>query len=254
MKHVFWIILSGFLAAALFAQEDAETASADAITAYVKIINACETSLAERWRAGLDFRFKKQNLATDVRIGEQGPYRKVEITGRDRLLVYRHGESRASLQLPANLENGGFYTLVLTGLIGDPADSLKAEILRDYPLGDKSASPEQARVTILNAVAKFPVSLSIGEGHPQILPIGTQREITQAVGQGDLAIWFKNKDGEPRKIGASLQMDGGETYTVVIYPSAERPDRPAVFRFSPTLERRQRLAHEKYQAETAAAN
>ncbi len=76
--------------------------------AFVKIMNACDTSQNERWRTGLDLKFKDQTIGKDIRLGERGPTGKISFTGRDFIEVFRRGDDSGPLvRVPANLKAGG---------------------------------------------------------------------------------------------------------------------------------------------------
>lgn len=206
--------------------------------AYVKIFNACDTSQPERWRTGLDLNFKGNTIGRDIRIGERGPVGKITFTGKDAIEVYRSGDDAHVLaSVPALLQPGGSYTLVVIGKIEASTSDLNVSVIEEFPIPPQSKRPDQCRVILLNAVESFPVALSVGKEFRQPLPFGEQREVFLVPGGVDLGIWFNDSKGIRRRLQAGMIATAGGNYTAVIHPSEERSDRPSLFRSSATEDR-----------------
>jgi hypothetical protein len=199
--------------------------------AYVKIINACDTSQPERWRTGLDLKFKGKPIGRDIRLGERGPVGKISFTGKDVIEVYRQGDdSHALASVPALLKRGGLYTLVVMGEIGTSSANLRVVVVEEYPLPQSSERPGLCRVILLNAVQAYPVSLSIGKDLPQVLTSGEQKEMFLPPGEIDIGLWFTDTKGIRQRLQAGMVAHAGGNITAVVHPSKERADRPSFFR------------------------
>ena len=199
--------------------------------AYIKIINACDTTQPERWRTGLDLKFKGKPIGRDIRLGERGPIGKISFTGKDVIEVFRQGDDTQALaSVPALLKGGGFYTLVIMGQIGASSADLKVAVVEEYPLPPSSERPGLCRVDLLNAVQAYPVSLSIGKDPPQPLTFGERKEIFLPPGEIDLGLWFTDSKGVRQRLQAGMVAQAGGNITAVVHPSEERADRPGFFR------------------------
>ncbi len=199
--------------------------------AYIKIINACDTTQPERWRTGLDLKFKGKAIGRDIRSGERGPIGKISFTGKDVIDVYRQGDDTHALaSVPALLKRGGMYTLVVMGEIGTSSADLKVVVVEEHPLPPSSERPGLCRVNLLNAVKAYPVALSIGKEPPQALTYGEQNVIFLSPGEIDLGLWFTDSKGIRQRLQAGMVALAGGNFTAVIHPSEERADRPSFFR------------------------
>ena len=201
--------------------------------AYVKIINACDTSQAKRWETGLDLKFKNRSIGQDIRMGERGPIAKITFTGKDIIEVYRNGDdSHALASVPALLKKGGIYSLVVMGQIEASSADLNVAVIEEFPLPPESERPGQCRLVLLNAVRSYPVSLSVGNAAPLQLQFGQQKEVFLSPGKIDLGLWFTDSKGNKQRLQAGMIAEPGGNFTAVVHPSEERSDRPALFRFS----------------------
>lgn len=233
LRHLSLYLVTA-LSAVVGASAQSEPSASDAEKpkdAFIKIVNACDTAQPERWRTGLDLTFKGSLIGRDIRAGERGPIGKISFTGKDVIEVYKSGEStRALASVPATLKAGGFYTLVTFGNIEAELSNVRVIAVEEYPLAPASERPGQCRVVFLNTIASYPISLSVGKDAPRPLPFGEITEMFFSPGEVDLGIWFRDPKGEMRRLQSGLIAEAGGNYTAVIHPSAERSDRPSLFR------------------------
>ncbi len=236
------IFLFGFCASACLLQAQTQSGPTDddkPRDAYVKIINACDTSQTERWKTGLDLKFKNRPIGQDIRLGERGPIGKISFTGKDVIDVYRNGDdSRALASVPALLKRGGFYTLVVMGQIEAATADLSVLVIEEFPLPPESDRPGQCRVTFVNSIQKYPVSLSVGDDPPIQLPFGQGKELFLSPGEVDLGLWFTDSKGKKQRLQAGMIAEPGANYTAVVHPSEERSDRPSLLRSNAVEDRR----------------
>lgn len=239
IRYMRWIcLLSAFSNSLLHSQTGGNSPGDEKMKdAYVKIVNACDTSQPERWRTGLDLKFKDQAIGRDIRLGERGPIGKISFVGRDLIDVYRHGDSRVLASVPARLQAGGIYTLVVMGSLEANSADLKVEVIEEFPLPPESERPGQCRVVFLNAVKSYPVSISVGKETPLTLAFGEKRELFLNPGEQDLGLWFRDSKGAPQRLQAGMVAETGANYTAVLHPSEERSDRPSLFRFNAVEDR-----------------
>jgi hypothetical protein len=199
--------------------------------AWIKILNVCDTAQPERWRTGLDLRFQDQTIGGDIRIGETGPVGKIAFTGKDFIEVFRHGtDAEPLVRVPANLKAGGHYSLVIMGELNAGSANLDVRVIEEYPIPQESLRPGHCRVQLLNAVQKFPVAVEINRQKLAPIAFGEIREVFLLPGEMDIGLVFTDARGETRRLQSGLVARPGDHYTAVIHPSAERSDRPDLFR------------------------
>lgn len=199
--------------------------------AAIKILNVCDTAQPERWRTGLDLKFKDRTVGTDIRLGESGPVGKISFAGKDFIEVFRHGmDSQPLVRVPAHLKAGGVYTLVIMGQLDEGSSNLDVRVIEEFPIPKESIRPGRCRVQFLNAVQKFPVAVEMNRQKPAPIAFGEIREVFPAPGELELGLLFPDQRGETRRLQAGLLAKAGDNYTAVIHPSAERSDRPELFR------------------------
>ncbi|MEI6033482.1 MAG: hypothetical protein WCS65_04255 [Verrucomicrobiae bacterium] len=235
MKQLLLQILScslAVLAANVLARAQAPAAKSERSSeATVKILNVCDTAQLERWRTGLDLKFMGRAIGKDIRLGESGPAGKISFAGKDSLEVFRHGPDAPPLaRVPANFKPGGKYAFVIMGQLDAGSAALEVRAIEEFPIPPESLRPGRCRVQILNAVQKFPVTLEILQQKSAPMAFGEIRELFFLPGKLDLALLFPDARGETARIPASLLAKAGDSYTLVIHPSAERPDRPDLAR------------------------
>ena len=199
--------------------------------AWIKILNVCDTAQPERWRTGLDLRFQDQTIGRDIRLGETGPAGEIAFTGKDFIEVFRHGTDAHPLaRVPANLNAGGHYTLVIMGELEVGSANLDVRVIEEYPIPQESLRQGQCRVQLLNAVQKFPVAVEINKQKLAPMAFKEIREVFLLPGEMDIGLLFTDARGETRRLQSGLVAKPGDHYTAVIHPSAERSDRPDFFR------------------------
>lgn len=224
-----------------FAGQAAEPSSSKSVNpevAYVRILNGCDTSQAERWRTGVDLKFKEALIGSDIRLGESGPLEKISFSGRDTIDVYRAGNyTRAIAGVPATLQKGGFYTLVVMGNLERDSASIQVAVVQESPLPPESVRSGFCRMVLVCTVSDYPVAFSVGQGPPQKLLFGEQREFFLPPGEMDFGVWFVDSDGKTKRIQAGLSARAGANLTTVIHPSPGSPRRPAFCRIYGGVER-----------------
>ena len=222
------------------------SASEKPADAFIKIMNACDTSQEDRWRTGLDLKFKDRTIGSDIRLGERGPVGKIAFTGRDFIEVFRHDENSAPLaRVPATLKAGGSYTLVVVGRLEAGSAALDVRVVEEYPIPDESRHKGSCRLQLLNAVEKYPVAIGINKDKPVRMPFGELREFLLSPGTIDIGLFFSDSHGETRRLQAGMIAEQGGNFTAVILPSAERSDRPDFVRFNAAAARPKSAAHEE---------
>jgi len=239
----------GLLLASLSFAQTPDTDAPKPEDAYVRILNGCDTSQSERWRTGVDLKFKDKIIGADIRLGEKGPLGKISFIGRDTIDVYRHGDSSQSIaSVPAKLQQGGFYTLVVLGDLEASSADLKVAVVQEFPLAQESQRSGQCRIVLINTVSAYPVGLSIGNNPPQKLPYGEVKELFLPPGELDLGLWFTDKTGKSKRLQAGMIAEAGANFTAIVHPSQERSDRPAFFRIN---SREDRAMIQEVEAEAA---
>lgn len=243
------LLISAFFVKAGFSQEPGPTPT----TASVTVINCAETSLPERWRASLDVQFKKEWLARDIRLGERSPYRQITYTGDGMLEIFLHGNPTAVLKVPVSFESGGMYSLLILGSIEANQAELRAKVIKEFPVEEGVIRPGLARLVIVNAISSYPILFSVGEDSPKLLPVGQDVSAYVKPGEHPISMWFPFKDGKPRRIVSAIIAEPNSSYTLAIYGSQERADRPAMFR-SHSKEDKQNLDDEAEAAKESAVS
>ncbi len=216
----------------------AASAATGAQMAHIKILNVCDTSQADRWRTGVDLRFRERTIGRDIRIGERGPVGRILFTGKDLIEVFRSGgDPRPLLRVPAALKASGVYTLIVMGQLESAA--LDVRVVEEYPIPQESIRPGQCRVQLLNALEKFPVQVEINRQRAPALAFGETCEIFLTPGEVEISLLFPNATGGISRLESGMLAKPGDNYTLVIHPSAERSDRPELFRANAAAERRE---------------
>lgn len=241
------LVLLATISSATLAQETKPGSSMEKPQdAFIKILNACDTAQGERWRTGLDLRFKDRTIGSDIRIGERGPHGKISFTGKDFIEVFRHGADTLPLaRVPANLKPGGAYALVVLGQLDAGSAKLDVRIVEEYPLPDEDQLKGSCRLQLLNAVEKYPIAIGINKEKSIRLPFGELREFVFSPGAIDIGLFFSDSRGVTRRLQSGMVAEKGGNYTAVIFPSAERSDRPDIVRYNAASERPKIQAHDE---------
>ncbi|MEI6071600.1 MAG: hypothetical protein WCS31_07395 [Verrucomicrobiae bacterium] len=204
--------------------------------ASIKILNACDTAQPDRWRTGLDLKFKDRAIGRDIRIGERGPVGRISFTGKDFIEVFRHGEdSRPLARVPATLK-AGCYTIVVVGQLDADSSSVDVQVIEEFPIPQESLRPGQCRVQLLNAVRKFPVAVEINGRKLAPIACGEIRELFFPPGEMDIVLLFSDLRGGIGRLQSGMLAKAGDNCTAVIQPSAERSDRPELTRANAAAE------------------
>lgn len=207
--------------------------------AYVTVVNCCETDMDERWRASLDVKFKDQWLARDLRIGERSAHRPLEMDGQGEVEIFLHGSGERLARLPARFEPDSSSSIILTGRISSNRQNVEALVLEDYPVPSSKVRSGQARLQIVNTINSYPVQISFGESRPQPLAANSTSEIYIPAGDTEVGLWFPFRNSGTRKTVSGLVAENGASYTLAIYASDARPDRPSLYASNPATDRRE---------------
>jgi hypothetical protein len=206
--------------------------------ARIRILNACDTVQPERWRTGLDLRFRDRTIGRDIRIGERGPSGRISFTGKDVIEVARAGGDGTPIaSVPARLKPSGRYSLVVMGWLDADSSDLDVRVVEEYPIPEQSIRPQKCRIQLLNAVRGFPVGVEINGVKIPPLAYGEIRELFLHPGEPDIGLLFSDADGVTRRMQCGMRAQPGDNFTAVIHPSSERSDRPAFFRVNAAAER-----------------
>jgi hypothetical protein len=206
--------------------------------AHIKILNVCDTSQADRWRTGVDLRFQERTIGKDIRMGERGPLGRITFTGKDFIEIFRAGgDPGPLLRVPATLKASGVYTLVVMGQLDAASTTLDVRVIEEYPIPKESIRPEQCRIQLLNALQKFPVAVEINRQKAPALAFGETCEIFLTPGEVTITLIFGDGAKGASRLQSGMVAKPGDNYTLVIHPSAERSDRPELFRANAAAER-----------------
>jgi len=221
-------ILFGFLFSVLALSAPAQESAPDKPKeGFVRIINACTVELKEPWRAGVDLTFKDQVLARDMRGGEGAAYKPITFVGKDAVDVMPTGQKTKVSSVPASFEKGGFYSILLTGMINEDGFKVAPLVVPDFPVPEAKIRQGFGRVKVLNAVTTFPVSLKLDDGTATRLEPLALTELFLTPGSHPYGLTFAYK-GQPREMQGFLTVTAGSQSTAVIFASPEKPDRPVL--------------------------
>jgi len=208
--------------------------------AFVKIFNACQRSGGEQWQTGLDLKFHGKPLASDVRVGEAGLVRQITFFDKDSVDVFRCGrftdkgrdkpESPASpaAQIRTSFEPQSITLLLVHGRLDVGETALEIEAIREFPVPPESVHPGMARILLLNVWPGGNVELEHGAQAPVSLSPKMRREVFLQPGETEILVSYTGKDGQIKKQMAVFKLVADCSYTGIVYPAAEIPDRPCI--------------------------
>lgn len=232
MKLCIFLAAALCVAASSFAQDGQKTKGSNKKSkkledAYVRVINASTIAPNEPGHLGVDLYFKDRALATDMRGGEASGYRKIRFEGSDRVDVKKTGEAKLLASVPATFEAGAFYSIYVTGELSSQASALTPYIIKDKPLPAGKSRKGFAHILLFNAVSNFPVEMSVSEGRPSKLPILKETDYYLRPGSHNYKLLFPYKKTKAEMLG-KLILQANSSYTVLVFPSTEKPDRPVL--------------------------
>lgn len=216
------------------------------VKAHVKIFNASYRNGVELWETGLDLDFRDQRLATDVRVGEGGLVRTIEFTSKDTVDVRRHPEflqnKRQGPRTPAAslgtaFPKGSVTLLVVHGNLGRDGEKLQIDAIREFPVPDVAKRAGLARFVVWNFRPGKSILLAIGESPPIELGYRESREVYLNPQETEIFLIHKAPGQlELRRQLAVFKFVANRSYTGIISPASEIPDRP-LLRISDSNER-----------------
>ncbi|MCX6972139.1 MAG: hypothetical protein NTV93_18585 [Verrucomicrobia bacterium] len=238
----FWLFIA-FCCGRSFAEDKKEKPK----EAFVKIFNACYRSGVEKWKTGLDLKFHDATLANDVRAGEAGLVRQVTFLEKDTVDVYRCEEfadkKRSPPDSPASpaakcqtsFEARSITLLLVYGRLSADQESIEIDAVKEFPVPAESVRPGLARVLFINARPGDSVALKVGKEAPFSLSYKERRELFLTPGDLEMLLSYTGKNNQLKEQMAALKSMPDCSYTAIIYPAAELPDRPSI-RFSDSNE------------------
>ena len=215
--------------------------------AYIKILNCCDTDQAERWKTGLDLKFKDQYIGRDIRIAQRGPVGKISFVGKDTIEVFRTEDaSRAIARIPASLKAGGFYTILILGNLGASNSDVEIKLIEEFPMPENELQPDMVRMQLVNAVKQYPVALSMkSRGINSSLKYSELQKYYFVPGQLEMDLVYRDKSGKAVTVPWLIETARGDDYVVVIHPSKHRSNTPAFMRINVAESRNQILNLQK---------
>lgn len=217
-----------FLPSHVQAQSDAKSAAEK--EAIVSFFNACSTDMSEHWKASVDVYFKGEPLCQDLRMGESSLLRTVLNDGQGSLEIRKSGTDQVLTQVSAAFMPKTFNTVLLTGLIGSGSSSVKALVLRDYPLEKNQIPADRARLVIASGISNYPTNVSIGGQILKNLKPGAATEMFMPPGEHEIKMFFIDKKLGPgfHNTSSGLLAESGKSYNVFFFDSPRLPGRPRV--------------------------
>jgi hypothetical protein len=215
----------------LHSQSDAPEKPKDA---HIRILNCCDTDQAERWKTGLDLKFKDQYIGRDIRIAQRGPVGKISFVGKDTIEVFRAGdESRAIARIPASLKAGGFYTIVVLGKLGASASDVEIKLVEEFPISEEELRPDMVRMQLVNAIKNYPVALTIKSGNANSAPKYSElQKYFFTPGELEMNLVYRQVSGKIVSVPWVIETARGEDYVAVIHPSKHRGNTPTLMRIN----------------------
>lgn len=211
--------------------------------AHVKIVNACEVTLPQPWKAGMDLAFKDAALSSDVRPGEKCPYRKISFTGKDNVSI-RMTQTKAEVaSIPADFEKGCFYTIILTGQVSESGGKIVPIIRKDFPQDPAVVHSGEAMVNVFNSISSFPLSISSGKAFAALAP-ATATTIYLPGGMQSVDVKYRDFKNKEQILRNKLVVQPGNTYSVIILNSSEGGNRPMIFKADDSDEQRDTVEQE----------
>lgn len=206
------------------------------VVAHVKIFNACLRSGVELWETGLDLKFRDQPLATDVRVGEGGLVRTIEFTSKDTVDVRRHPtfleNKRQVPRMPAavlgtSFPKGSVTLLVVHGDLLSDGERIAIDAIREFPVPEGLRRAGLARFVVWNFRPGPPVYLAIGDMAPFELPYRDKKEVYLNPSETEIFLIHKSAGQlDFKRQLAMFKFTADKSYTGVISPAPEIPDRP----------------------------
>jgi hypothetical protein len=238
------IIVSLCVPGLLHSQSDAPEKPKDA---HIRILNCCDTSQAERWKTGLDLKFKDQYIGRDIRIAQRGPVGKISFVGKDTIEVFRTGdESRAIARIPASLKAGGFYTIVVLGNLGASASDVEIKLIEEFPISEEELRPDMVRMQLVNAIKNYPAGLTIKSGSANSSPKYSElQKYFFTPGELEMNLVYRHESGKIVSVPWVIETARGEDYVAVIHPSNHRSNTPTIMRINVAAARNQILDLQK---------
>lgn len=231
----FWLF-SAIFCCRSFAQEKNEKPK----EAFIKIFNACQRNGVEKWQTGLDLKFRDAPLARDVRVGEAGLVRQITFFEKDTVDVYRCEEfadkNRSTPEFPArtaakvqtSFEARSVTLLLVHGALNAEGEAIEIDAIKEFPVPAESMRPGMARVFFMNVRPGERVTLKIGNQTPISLSYKESREVFLEPDNTDILLNYTGKDNQIKKQIAAFKLMPDCSYTAIVYPAAELPDRPAI--------------------------
>lgn len=215
--------------------------------AYIRILNCCDTDQAERWKTGLDLKFKDKYIGKDIRIARQGPVGKISFVGKDTIEVFRTGSANQAIaRIPASLKAGGFYTILVLGNLSASESNVEIKLIEDFPFLENELQPGMVRVQLVNAVKQYPVALSMkSRGINSSLKYSELQKYYFVPGQLEMDLVYRDKSGKAVTVHWLIETAPGEDYLAVIHPSRDRGDIPTFLRINVAASRNQILNLQK---------
>jgi hypothetical protein len=211
--------------------------------AYIRILNCCDTDQAERWRTGLDLKFKDNYIGRDIRIARQGPLGKISFVGKDTIEVFRTGGTQDPIaKIPASLKAGGFYTILVLGNLGASASDVQVKLVEEYPIPEDTIPPGMVRMQLVNAVKNFPAAIRIKSTSGN--PSPKWAELSQYLlppGELEMDLVYRDSGGKVVTVPWVVEISADEDYVGVIHPSRDRSDIPSFLRINVAASRNEIL-------------
>jgi hypothetical protein len=202
--------------------------------AYIRILNCCDTTQTERWKTGLDLKFKDNYIGRDIRLATYGPVGKISYVGRDFIEVFRTGETEKPIaQIPATLKPGGFYSVVVMGIIGKTDSDVVVKLIEEYPLTNQERPPGTFRMVVLNAIKNYPVLFRpVGDKTSSIPKFSETAELNLPLGEQEMELIYENEERKTITNPWIVLIEEGGDYLTVIHPSRDRGSLPTLLQLN----------------------
>jgi hypothetical protein len=208
--------------------------------AFVKIFNACYRDRVDKWQTGLNLKFHDAALANDVRVGEAGLVRQVTFLEKDTVNVIRcedfmdtkrstpEAPISPAAKVPTSFEARSVTLLLAYGTLSALGESLEIDVIKEFPVPVESMRPGMARVLFMNVRPGARVTLKMGDQAPFSLSYRERIEAFLKPGVTDILISYRGKASQFKKQIAAFKFMPDCSYTAIVYPAAEIPDRPSI--------------------------
>ena len=208
--------------------------------AFVKIFNACQRNGVKKWQTGLDLKFRDAPLAKDVRVGEAGLVRQISFFEKDTVEVYRCEEfldknrseaepsARSAAKVQTSFAARSVTLLLVHGILNAGGEFIEVDVIREFPVPAESMRPGMARIVFMNVRPGASVALKIGNQTPLSLSYKESREVFLEPDDTDILLNYTGKDNQIKTQIAAFKFMPDCSYTAIVYPAAELPDRPAI--------------------------